>query len=185
MNNTILNDCKVRMEKSIESLKKELMKLRSGRAHSSLVSDIKVDYYGTLTPLKQLSNITVPEPKLIVIQPYDKSILGAVEKAIQSADIGINPHNDGNFIRLPIPPLSEETRNDLAKQIKKVGEENKISLRSTRRDCNEKIKEAEKKKEITEDQRKRMLDEVQKMTDNYVKMVDDIISKKESEIKQV
>jgi ribosome recycling factor len=173
------------MEKTVESLKRELMGLRTGRANASLVADIRVDYYGTPTPLKQIANISVPEPKLLVVHPYDKSSLQAIEKAIQNADIGINPNNDGNFIRLPVPPLTEETRRDLVKQATKMGEESRVALRNIRRDINEKIKEAEKSKEITEDQRKRFLEDVQKTTDTFVKEVDELVKKKENDMMQV
>ncbi|MFH1759791.1 MAG: ribosome recycling factor [bacterium] len=185
MSDLIINECKERMQKTLESLNKELMGLRSGRANASLVADIKVNYYGTPTPLKQLANISIPEAKLLVIQPYDKTSLGEIEKAIQSADIGINPNNDGNFIRLPIPPLTEDTRRDLVKQAKKMGEEKKIALRNVRRDSNDKVKEAEKNKEITKDEQKKTLDDIQEVTGDFVKRIDNMIQKKEQEILSV
>ena len=185
MSQAAVDECRSRMEKTVESFKRELMGLRTGRANASLVADIRVDYYGTPTPLKQIANISVPEPKLLVVHPYDKSSLQAIEKAIQNADIGINPNNDGNFIRLPVPPLTEETRRDLVKQATKMGEESRVALRNIRRDANEKIKEAEKSKQITEDQRKKFLDDVQKTTDTFVKQIDELVKKKENDMMQV
>ncbi len=185
MSREIMNDCSAKMTRALDAMKKELIGLRSGRAHPSMVADIRVDYYGTLTPIKQLATISIPEARLIVIQPYDINALGAIEKAIQAADIGVNPNSDGHFIRMPIPPLSQETRKDIVKQAKKIGEESKVAIRNVRPDSNEKIKAAEKDKKITEDERKKNLDEIQKITDDFVKQVDDLVAKKEADILQI
>lgn len=174
-----------RMGKSIENLKKEFSRIRTGRATPSLLDGITVDYYGSIMPINQVATITIPEARLLIIQPWEKSMLGTIEKAIQASDLGLNPQNDGNLIRLPIPALTEDRRKELCKTSKKISEESKISLRNIRRDSNEKFKKAEKDKEITQDEQKKGLDEIQKLTDEYIKNVDELLANKEKEIMEV
>ncbi len=174
-----------RMEKSVENLKKEFSRIRTGRATPSLLEGVSVDYYGSMMPVSQVATITIPEARLVLIQPWEKSMLPTIEKAIQASDLGLNPQNDGNLIRLPIPPLSEDRRKELFKTSKKISEESKVALRNIRRDSNEKIKKAEKDKEITQDDQKKGLEEIQKLTDDYIAKVDEILGVKEKEIFEV
>ncbi|MFP4012615.1 MAG: ribosome recycling factor [Chitinispirillaceae bacterium] len=174
-----------RMQKTIDSFKKDLGRIRAGRATPALLDGVMVDYYGTPTPVNQVANISVPEARMIIIQPWEKSMLSAVEKSIQTADLGLNPQNDGNQIRLPIPPLSEERRKDLFKSCRKMAEESKIAIRNVRRDSNDKLKKAEKEKLITQDQEKKGLEEIQKITDKFIKGVDEQLAVKEKEIMEV
>lgn len=174
-----------KMEKTIRVLKDELHSIRAGRANPSLLDRILVPYYGVETPLKQMANISVPEPRMILVQPYDPSVMKEIEKAIMTSDLGINPSNDGKVIRLTLPILTEERRIELTKLVKKVGESSKIALRNERRDANEKLKKMEKSGEITEDDLKSAEQEVQEMTDRYVKMVDELIKQKDQEIMEV
>jgi len=171
-----------KMEKTIQVLKDELHSIRAGRANPALLDHIAVDYYGVDTPLKQMANISAPEPRTLLIQPYDATIIKSIEKAIMISDIGINPSNDGKVIRLNMPILTEERRKELAKLVKKNGENSKIALRNERRDANDKLKKQEKSGEITEDNLKSAEEEVQKITDKYVVMVDDLVKQKEEEI---
>lgn len=173
---------KTKMEKSVAKLEKELAGIRTGRASAALLEDIRVTYYGTPTPLKQIATISVPEARLITIQPWDKSIIKDIEKAITRSDLGLSPSSDGNVIRISFPPLTEERRKELVKVVKKIGEECKIAIRNIRREGNEEVKEMEKEKLISEDEGKRALKEVQKITDDYIKKVDEILSIKEKEI---
>lgn len=175
----------VKMEKTIAVLKDELHTVRAGRANPQLLDHVSVEYYGAQTPLKQLAAVSAPEPRLLVVQPYDATIMTDIEKAIMASDIGITPNNDGKIIRLAIPMLTEERRKDLTKVVKKYGEEAKVALRHERRDANDKLKKMNKSNELTDDDLKRAEDEVQKTTDKYVHMVDDIISNKEKEILEV
>lgn len=175
-------ETKEKMDKTISALKRELAKIRTGRANPSLIEELKVDYYGTPTPMKQLAGIAVPEPRLIVIQPWDKNSINDIEKSIQSSDLGLNPSNDGNVIRIPFPPLTEETRKDIVKQVKKISEESRISIRNIRHESNEFIKELEKSKEISEDQKHTGLDQVQKIHDKYIDKINEITEKKEKEV---
>jgi ribosome recycling factor len=174
-----------KMQKSIEFLTKDLSTLRAGRANPAMVEKIMVDYYGEATPINQLGNITVPEARLLVIQPWDKSIIPAIEKAIFKSDLGVTPSNDGNLIRIAIPQLTEERRKDLVKVVKKKGEETKVAIRNIRRDSNDMIKMSEKEKLLSEDESKKGMDEIQKFTDKYVKKVDGILQAKEKEIMEV
>jgi len=174
-----------RMLKCIDFLRKDLATLRAGRANPAILDRIKVEYYGTETPLNQLGNIAAPEPRLLTIQPWDKSALGAIEKAILKSDLGINPSNDGSIIRLAIPALTEERRLELVKTSKKKGEEAKVSVRNVRRDAQDAIKASEKAKECSEDESKKALDNLQKLTDKYVKEIDTILVAKEKEITEV
>lgn len=174
-----------KMEKTLEHLKKELSKIRTGRAQASILDDIKVEYYGQMMPISQLATINIPEPRMIIIQPWDSSAISAIEKAILKSELGINPSNDGKSIRLIIPPLNEERRKELIKFSKKIGEENKIAIRNERRDAIEKIKNEEKNKAISEDESKRLQKEIQDLTDSYIKKIDDLLALKEKEILEV
>jgi ribosome recycling factor len=174
-----------RMQKAIDSLKKDLLRIRTGRATPALLDGISVDYYGSPMPINQVANISVPDARMIVVQPWEKTMLKEIERAIQTSDLGLNPQNDGNLIRLPLPPLSEERRKDLFKNCKKIGEESKVGIRNIRRDSNEKLKKAEKDKEITQDDAKKAQDEIQKVTDKFIKTVDDLLVQKEKEIMEV
>lgn len=174
-----------KMEKTIRVLKDELHSIRAGKANPLILDRITVEYYGSATPLKQLAAISVPEPRLLQIQPYDSTSLGDIEKAILMSDLGLNPANDGKLIRLSIPMLTEETRRDLTKLVKKKGEDAKIALRNERREANDKLKKLNKGKEITDDELKTYEDDVQKSTDKFVKMIDELIAQKEAEIMEV
>jgi ribosome recycling factor len=181
----VVTELKSRIDKTLEDLRRELTKVRTGRASPNLLEGIRVDYYGTPTPLSGVANITTPEPRLIVIKPWERSVLKDIEKAIREANLGINPMNDGEVIRLPFPPLTEERRKEIAKQVKNKGEEHKVAVRNIRRDANEQLKTQLKDKAITEDDQKRLMEKVQKETDEGVKKVDEIISKKEKEVMEV
>jgi ribosome recycling factor len=174
-----------RMKKSIESLKKDFARIRTGRASATLLDGISVDYYGSPMPVNQVAAISIPDARMIMIQPWEKNMLSPIEKAIQTSDLGLNPMNDGNVIRLPIPPLSEERRKDLFKHCKKISEDNKVAIRNIRRDSNELLKESEKSKKITQDELKKGQDEIQKLTDKYIKSVDELLAIKEKEIMEL
>ena len=176
---------KEKMSKTLSVLKEDLNTVRAGRANAALLDQIVVDYYGTPTPVKNMANIQVPDPRSLTIIPFDPKSLKNIEKAIQMSNIGINPTNDGKNIRLVIPPLTEERRKDLTKQIKKMGEESKVAVRNCRRDANDQIKKAEKAGELTEDDVKKDLDEIQKMTDKCMKDIDEIIAGKEKELMEI
>ena len=173
------------MSKSINFLKEELATIRAGKANPKLVDKIQVSYYGTMTPLNQIANISVPEPRAILIQPWDARALKDIERAILASDLGINPNNDGKLIRLIIPVLTEERRKELLKVVKKEIENSKIAVRNIRRDTNEEIKKLEKLSEITKDDLKRAEEEMQKLTDRYISMIDDIYKEKEKEVLEV
>lgn len=181
----ILNDAEDRMEKSLEHLGRDLSSLRAGRANPAMLDRILVDYYGSSTPINQLANITVPEARLLVIQPWDKSIIADIEKAIMKSDLGINPSNDGNVIRIAIPQLTEERRKELVKVVKKRAEEAKVAIRNIRREANDMLKSSEKEKLISEDENKKGMDESQKLTDKFTKEVDKILQAKEKDIMEV
>lgn len=181
----IISESKARMEKSVEDFKHTLTSIRTGRANVGLIDHIKVDYYGTLTPLNQLASLGVPEPTSITVQPWDISQLGAIEKAVRSSDLGLNPVNDGKIIRVPIPPLTEERRRELVKHLHKVLEDHRTAIRNIRRDENERVKRALKEKIISEDDEKKTLDEVQKLTNQYVEKLDGLGKSKEKEIMEV
>jgi ribosome recycling factor len=174
-----------KMQRSIEALRRDLSRIRTGRASLALLDGIKIDYYGTATPLNQMATLSVPESRLITIQPWDKSQLATIEKAIQSSDLGLTPTNDGTIIRLTIPALTAERRKDLVKQVKKMGEESKIALRNVRRDGNETLKSFEKDKLVSEDDMRRGQEQVQKITDRYIANVDEILQTKEHEVMEV
>lgn len=174
-----------RMKRSLELLRKEYSTLRAGRANPSILDKIQVDYYGTPTPLNQMANISAPEPRLLTIQPWDKSIVPAIEKAILKSDLGLNPSSDGSVIRIVIPQLTQERRQELVKVVHKKAEETRVSIRNVRRDVNDKIKSLEKAKTVSEDEAKKGLDEIQKITDKYIKEVDQVMDAKEKEIMEV
>lgn len=169
----------------MESLKKSLSRLRTGRANASLLDGLRIDYYGTATPLAQCAQVSVPEPRLITVKPWEKSLLQVIEKAILQSDLGLNPQNDGETLRLPVPQLTEERRKELVKQAKSKGEDSKIGIRNHRRDANEMLKAAEKDKTISEDDLKRSLNLVQVEVDKGVARVDEILTKKEQEVLEV
>jgi ribosome recycling factor len=181
----ISEDAKRRMDKSMEVLQKELASIRTGRASLSLLDHIRVDYYGTPTPLNQVANLAVPEPNLITVQPWETPMLEKIDKAIRSSDLDLNPANDGKILRLPIPSLTEERRKSLVKQVGKIAEESRTSIRQVRRDVNDRLKKLLKDKEISEDDEKRALKEVQDLTDAHIKKVDDAVKKKEQELMTV
>lgn len=170
------------MDKRIKALENELKQVRTGRASVAVLDNVKVDYYGNPTPLNQVATMSTPDARTINIAPFEKKLIGEIEKAIQKADIGVQPTNDGNVVRLPFPALTEDRRKDIVKSIKKIGEEAKVAIRNARRDGNEEIKKQEKDKKISEDDRKKLEADIQKHTDNYVKMIDDKVSAKEKEV---
>ncbi len=174
-----------RMDKAIAALQREYGTVRAGRANPSLLDRIEVNYYGTMTPLKQLAGISAPEPRLLVIQPWDKKAIADIEKAILKSDLGLTPVNDGSLIRLAIPPLTEERRRELVKYVRKKAEECKVGIRNIRRDANEEIKKLEKESEISEDDRRRAQEEIQELTNEKIKEVDRILEAKEKEIMEV
>jgi ribosome recycling factor len=174
-----------RMEGAMDALKKEFGSVRTGRASLSLLDGIMVDYYGTLTPLQQLASLSVPESRQIAIQPWEQRIIPEIEKAIMKSDLGLTPSNDGKFIRIGIPPLTEERRKQLVKVVRKRAEEAKIAIRNIRRDTNEELKKLEKEKHLSEDDAKKSHDEIQKLTDSYIAKVDEVLKHKENEIMEV
>ncbi len=178
----VLNTAKEKMEKTLKVLGSDFAAIRAGRANPAVLDRIMVDYYGTPTPINQMAAVSVQDARVLVIQPWDKSSLKAIEKAIQASDLGINPANDGSVIRLAFPQLTEERRKDLCKEIKKLGEESKVAVRSIRRDANDKIKAMKKNSELTEDDVKQFDKDIQKLTDKYVESVDSAVSVKEKEI---
>jgi len=181
----VLDETKEKMNKTIAATKSEFAKIRTGRANLSLLDTVRVDYYGSMVPLKQVANMGIPEPRLITVQPWDKNMIGAIEKAIMQADIGITPNSDGHIIRLPIPPLTEERRKELVKLVHQLGEEGKIAIRNIRRDALERFKKAKKNNEISEDEEYNGGIDVQSLTDEFIKKVDEIISSKEEEIMEI
>ena len=185
MLNEIQSDALRRMEKSVESARHELGSIRSGKATPQLLDSVKVDAYGQKTPLNQVASISVPDPKSLLVQPWDKSILGDVVKAIQAAELGFNPQADGNIIRVPIPPLSEDRRRELVKMSKKIAEEGKVAVRNVRRDANEKLKKAEKDKDISEDELHKGTDNIQKLTDKFITQIEELAEAKERELMSV
>jgi ribosome recycling factor len=181
----ITNDCETRMAKAVENVRQELTKIRTGRASTALLDTVKVDAYGSEVPLNQVGNLSVSDAHTIAIQVWDKGMMGAVEKAIRTANLGLNPMNDGQMIRVPMPPLTEERRVEISKLVKKFGEEGKIAVRNVRRDAMEHLKKAEKADHFSEDDRKRGEDDVQKKTDHNIKEIDSLIAIKEKEVMAV
>ncbi|HUU41477.1 MAG TPA: ribosome recycling factor [Desulfatiglandales bacterium] len=185
MKDLIFEELKENMEKHIEFLKKSFNKVRTGRASTALLDGIKVEYYGTLTPLNQVATLSVPESQLIIISPWDGSVIGNIEKAIQKSELSLVPTNDGKIIRISIPPLTEERRKELVKIVKKMAEECKINLRNSRRDANNQLKKLEKEGEVSEDNLHDHQNEVQTITDDFIKMTDDVLSIKEQDIMEI
>lgn len=187
MTNTkdILKDAEDRMKKAVEVVRSELAKIRTGKATTALLDAVRVDYYGNPTPLNKIASVSTPDVHTIAIQPWEKSLIPHIEKAILQSNLGLNPVNDGNVIRVPIPPLNEERRRDLVKLVKKFGEDGKIAVRNVRRDAIEHLKKAEKNEHLSEDERKRGEQEAQKLTDKYIKDIDMLLAQKEKEIMEV
>jgi len=185
MNAQVVDALKKEMEHTLEGLRKELTKVRTGRASTALIEGILVEYYGTKSPLNQLAALSAPESRLLVVQPYDKSVMSVIEKAIYQSDLGLTPVNDGKVIRVPIPELTEERRKELVRHVKKVGEEYRVSARNHRRDANERIKKLQKDKQITEDDVRATQDRVQKLTDEYVDKIEKVLKAKEDELMAV
>lgn len=181
----ILKTADEKMKKTTESFKRDLASMKAGRASAAMLDRIEVEYYGTNTPINQLGNISIPEPRVLAIQPWDKSAIKAIEKAILKSDLGINPSNDGEVIRLIVPELTEETRRDIVKSIKKSEENSKVAIRSIRRDCNDKLKTMKKNNKITEDELKEAEDKVQDKTDSFIKNIGNIAKSKEDEVMSV
>jgi len=180
----IAENTKTKMEKSVSLLAQELSKLRTGRASPALLESVKVEYYGSVLPLNQVATISIPEPRLMIVQPWDKTALPAIEKALYKSPIGLTPNNDGNVIRLSIPPLTTERREELVRLVQRLGEDTKVAIRNVRREANSDIKKEEKDKKISEDESFNSQEEVQKITDEYIEKVDDILKKKENEIRE-
>lgn len=185
MYDDIIKKTRSGMDKAIDALKKDFTKVRTGRASTALLDDIRVDYYGTPTPLNQVGSLTVPEPRMITIQPWEKNLISEIEKAILKSDLGLNPSSDGQVVRIVFPPLTEERRKEMVKLTKRMGEEAKIAIRNARRDANEALKKLEKNKEISEDQLKRGEKDVQEFTDQFVKKVDELVVSKEAEVMEI
>lgn len=183
--NETLNTMTEKMESSIDAYIRDLSKIRTGRASLSLLDDVRVMAYGSPMPLNQVASLTIPESRMIVIQPWDMQLLGAIEKSIFSSDLGLNPANDGKVIRISIPQLTEERRKDLVKQVKKTAEEYRVAIRNCRRDAIDILKKQKNNKEISEDDQHRLQDEVQKETDSYIKKIDTILTDKEKEVMEV
>jgi len=183
--NSIVKDARHRMDVTIDNFRNEISKVRTGKATTALLDGVKVDYYGNMSPLNQVANVSVLDPHTLSITPWDKTMVAAIEKAILTEDLGLNPANDGTNIRIPIPPLNEERRKELVKLVKKFGEDAKIAIRNVRRDANDHLKKEEKDKNISEDDLKRLEDEVQEVTDGHTKKIDELIEHKEKEIMEV
>ena len=181
----IKKDADHRMRRSVENIQQEFAKIRTGRASAALLDGVKVDYYGNNVPLNQAATITIPEPRLIAIQPWDRNMISEIEKAILKSDLGLTPSNDGTFIRVPIPQLNEERRKDLARLVQKFAEEGRIAIRNIRRDANDHLKKMQKSNEISEDELSVILDEIQEVTDNHIKEIDHVLEHKEKEIMEV
>jgi ribosome recycling factor len=181
----IRKDAETRMKKSIDSLRQELTKLRTGRAHTSLLDHITVDYYGSQMPLNQVASVTVPDARTLLIQPWEKNMVGPIEKAIMTSDLGLTPTTAGTAIRVPLPPLTEERRRDLIKVVKNEGEGAKVAIRNIRRDANNDFKTLLKDKDITEDEERRAQDDIQKLTDRFIGEVDQILAAKEAELSEI
>ena len=180
-----LAECEDRMTKGLESFRRELASIRAGKATPALLDNIRVDYYGTPTPLKQVASVSAPEARLLVVQPWDKTLLTPIARAIQTSDLGLNPQDDGQLIKIPIPPLNEERRKDLVKMAHKLAEEGRVAVRNARRDVNEQIKKAQKDGQLPEDDARRQTEAVQKLHDKYIAQIEEILKKKEAEVMEV
>lgn len=178
----VIKDTEYRMKKSVENIQQELAVIRTGRATPALLEPIRVEYYGTQVPIRQVASIGAPDARLLVLQVFDRSAVQNVEKAIRSAELGLNPIVEGNLLRIPIPPLTEERRRELVKYIHKIAEEGRVAIRNIRRDANDMLKDLEKEKEITEDQTYKGQEDVQRLTDQFIKQIDEIVKRKEKEI---
>lgn len=185
MTKAVLSEARRKMEKTIEDLMRELTTIRTGRASVHILDQVQVDYYGTLTPINQLATLHVPDPSLITVKPWDPSQIASLERAVQASNLGLNPSNDGQVIRIPIPPLTEERRKELAKRVGKVAEQHKVAVRNIRRDANEQLKKLVKNKEISEDDEARSLEQTQTLTDQFIQKVETIGKQKEMEILEV
>ncbi|HKY42367.1 MAG TPA: ribosome recycling factor [Pyrinomonadaceae bacterium] len=181
----VIKESRPRMESAIDDFRRKLASIRTGRAAVSLLDNVVVDYYGTPTPLNQMASVHAPEPQMLTVQPWDQTQIGAVEKAIRAADLGLNPSNDGKLVRVPIPPLTEERRKQLAKQIHDIAEDHRTAVRQVRRDSNDRLKKMLKDKLISEDAERDALTEIQKLTDNYIAKIDELSKSKEQEIMSV
>jgi len=181
----VLKSTEERMDKAIQTLKRDLGTVRAGRATPAMLEKVTVEYYGSQMPVNQVASVSVPEPRQLVITPWDKSMLSEIERAIQKSDLGINPMNDGTIIRLVIPPLTEQRRQELVKQVRRMAEESRVAVRNIRRDANDELKKAEKQGEISEDDNHRSMDKVQGLTDKYIAQVDHVVQVKEEELTEV
>lgn len=181
----LYNKTEEHMKKTLEMLSHELGGIRTGKASPALLDSLRVNYYGSMVPVKQIANVSVPDPRLITIQPWDRALVQEIEKAIRTSELGLNPQNDGGVIRLPIPPLTEERRKDLVKVVKRIGEDSKVAMRNVRRDANDRIKKLEKEHEFSEDDLRHRQDAIQKLTDNFVHRVDEAVAAKEKEILEI
>jgi ribosome recycling factor len=181
----VIKETRVRMDATIDDFRRKLATVRTGRAAVSLLDTVMIDYYGTPTPLSQMASVHAPEPQMLTVQPWDQTQIGAVEKAIRAADLGLNPSNDGKLVRIPIPPLTEERRKQLAKQVHDIAEDHRTAVRHVRRDGNERLKKMQKDKLVSEDAERDALDQIQKLTDTYISKVDELAKTKEQEIMSV
>ncbi|MBD3233624.1 MAG: ribosome recycling factor [candidate division Zixibacteria bacterium] len=181
----VLKDIESRMKKSVDALDAELKSMRIGKASPALLDNLRVEYYGTKVPINQVANVSAPEPRLLVVQTWEKDMVDEVVKAIMKSEMGLNPSTEGNIIRIPIPPMSEERRKETVKLVKKFGEDCKVAIRNVRRDANDRLKTADKNKEISEDQMRKGQDQVQEVTDKYTKSIDELVEKKEKEVMEV
>ncbi len=185
MSHAVLTELKPKLEKCIKAFQNDLQKMRTGRASLAMLEDVRVDYYGTLTPLNQVATLNIPEPRLITIAPWESKIIPEIEKAILKADLGVSPVNDGKLVRLPIPPLTEERRKDLVKMVKKMGEESKVALRHGRREAMDQIKKLEKDSHLPQDEAKHLSEEVEKIIHQFVEQIDKMVAHKEKELLEV
>jgi ribosome recycling factor len=181
----VIKESKVRMDSVIDDFKRKIASVRTGRAAVSILDSVMVDYYGTMTPLNQMASVHAPEPQMLTVQPWDQTQVAPIEKAIRAADLGLNPSNDGKLVRVPIPPLTEERRRQLAKQLHDVAEDHRTAVRNVRRDGNERLKKMLKDKQISEDAERDALEEIQKLTDGHIRTIDDLLKIKEQEITNV
>lgn len=180
-----INAARARMEGALEALRRDFATVRTGKASPALLDSVRVEAYGSLMPLNQVATVSAPEPRMLTVQPWDKSLLGTVERAIQASDLGVNPSNDGNVIRIPIPPLTEERRKDFVRQLHRMAEDARVSIRAARKDANDAVKANQKEGEISDDEAHREQDEVQKLTDEYTGRVDELMKHKEAEVMEV
>lgn len=185
MTEQLFQETEEKMDRAIEAMRKDLASIRAGRANPALLDKVQVDYYGTLTPINQLASVSAPEPRLLVIQPWDKSVLAGIEKAILKSDLSLTPSNDGNIIRIAIPQLTQERREELVRVVRKKAEEFRVVIRNIRREANDQVKSLEKGSNFSEDDAKKAQEQIQKLTDNYVKQVDAVLEVKEAEIMEV